>query len=472
MSAVSFSGLASGIDSKALIQAALDQQRAAYEKPLEQKITDYQDTNSAFSKLHDLLNTLKSAADKFRTLNGSALSKQAGSSDETILLATAANSATNGTYSITTSQLAKNATFSFKSTATYSSADSAINASINNGASSASRTVNVLTGTGTDQESVDVVIDDSTTLNQFVSQFNSTSTKATASVINVGTSASPDYRIAIVSNNQGSSKGELSVSVGSEVTSAGTGAFNSNTLQQATDATFSISGISGTITRSTNSISDVIPGLTFELQSTGTASITVADDKDKTTSTIQDFVTAYNDVVKFISENSQITQEKDSKTNEINNIFGPLASTSLDDNVISALRSSLVSSRTTGRTVNSLADLGITTQRDGTLALDTDTLNNALSADPEGIRTITQNLGDDLASVGGTIDQFTRFAGLLDQATQSNNSLITQMQNRISDFEKNLSQQEQSMTAQYANLEVLISKLQSQQNSLTSVLPK
>jgi flagellar hook-associated protein 2 len=472
MSAVSFSGLASGIDSKALIQATLDQQRAAFEKPLTQKITDYQDTNTAFSKLRDLLNSLKTAASKFRALNGSALSKQAASSDETILTALASNSATNGTYSLTTTALAKNATFSFQSGSAYTSPDSVINASINNGASSASRTISVMTGSGSDQETVDIAVDNGTTLSQFVSQFNNTSTKATASVINVGSTAAPDYRVAIVSNNQGTQKGQLSVSVGSEITSAGSGAFNSNTLQQATDATFSISGINGTITRATNSISDVIPGITFELQATGSATVAVSDDKSKTTGTIQDFVNAYNDVVKFISDNNQITQEKDATTNETNNIFGPLANTSVDDNALGALRSAIVGSSTSGRTVNTLADLGITTQRDGTLLLNTDTLNSALSNDPEGARTITQNLGETLASVGGSIDQFTRFSGLIDQTTQSNNSQITDMQNRVNDFEKNLGEQEKSMTAQFARLEALIGKLQSQQSTLSSILPK
>lgn len=474
MATISFSGLASGIDSTSLIEALLGQERKARITPLEDKITQFQDTNSAFSRLKELLGNLQTAAQKFRVLNGTALVKTALSSDETIISASASNSAANGTYAVVVDALARNATYSFRSSGqTYASADAVINSSINNGAAEADRTVSIQTGQGDEQETVDVVLTDSSTLNDFVTQFNSSSTKAVASLVNIGSSTSPDYRVVITGSNQGLEKGEVSVTLGSEITGAGSGAWDDNSISQAQDASFRIGGVGAgsgdTITRSSNTISDVIPGITFSLQAAGSATISIQDDSESTASSIQEFVDAYNEVISFISENDIVTRDEGGA--EIENIFGPLASTSLDENLLSALRSALTGSSTSGRSINVLSDLGITTERDGTLKFDQAVFESAMSQDPEAVRTITSTLGESLAATNGTIAQFTRFNGLIDSAFNSNTSAITQAQNRIAEEEKRLGAYEQALIAQYARLEQLISQLNSQQSTLASILP-
>ncbi len=467
-SLISFSGLASGIDSSALIKATLDQERAVRLTPLQSKIQTYKDTNDAYGKLKELLARLNTAANKFRQVGGGAVAKSASSSDETIATGIATGGATNGTYAINVSQLARAATFSFNDR--FSSATAVINSSINNGAPAADRRVSVQVGTGADQETVDIDLTSTTTISDFVSQFNSTSTKATAAVINVGTSASPSYAISIRSNNQGTSQGNLAISVGSEVTSAGSGAFGASTITQALDAEFTLSGISGTISKASNSISDVVPGLTFNLIATGSATISVNDDKSATSSKMQEFVDAYNALLSFIKDNDLVSQEQDG--GNIKNTFGPLSGTSLDENLVSALRSAFTSSSITGHTANTLADLGLATQRDGTLKFDSSSLSSALSNDSEGVEEILGRLGESLGSVDGTIAQYTRFNGLIDGAKNSNTDEISRLNQRIADVEKGLQAQEQSLTARFARLESLIGNLSSQQNSLAQILPR
>ncbi|MBX7145232.1 MAG: flagellar filament capping protein FliD [Oligoflexia bacterium] len=467
-SLINFSGIASGIDSSALIKAILDQEKSVRITPLQTKVQSFTDTNSAFSKLKELLNKLNTSAQKFRAVNGSVLAKSGTSSDETILTASANGSATNGTYSINVTQLAKNATFSFNDR--FSASDAVINSSINNGASAASRTVSVQVGTGSNQETVNLELTSSSTLTDFVNQFNASSTKATASVVNVGTSGSPSYAISIIGNEQGIDNGQIAVSVGSEIQTAGSGAFTGSTVSQATNATFTISGVSGTITKSSNAISDVIPGLTLNFQSTGTATVSVADNVSGTSNAIQDFVSAYNEVIKFVKEQDLVERQEDGK--KVTNIFGPLAGTSLDENVVSSLRQALVGASTSGQTVNTLADLGITTERDGTLKFDSSVLQDAISDDPEALRTITQNLGESLGAVDGTIAQYTRFNGLIDVASKSNSDAITDLNDRIATVQDSLNKREQSLVSQFARLESLIGQLNSQQNSLSQVLPR
>ncbi len=179
---------------------------------------------------------------------------------------------------------------------------------------------------------------------------------------------------------------------------------------------------------------------------------------------------SFNEVVNYIQENDLVVSENNGDTTT--NTFGAFSSSSLDENIIFALRGAISSSGTSGRDVNVLSDLGITTQRDGTLKFDSQVFEDAISNDAEGVRTITQSLGDTLSNTGGTIDQFTRFGGLIDALENQNNDQVSNYERNIASVEKQITQHEQSLIARYAKLEALIGKLNSQQSALTSALPR
>ena len=462
---INFSGIASGIDTSSLIKAILERERSTRIRPLEDKITSFKDTNSAYAKLKALLGELSSAADKFRVVRGGGISKSASTSDETVASATASNAASPGSYTLSVSQLAKNATFSLGSTAgAYASSTTAISAG-----SAFSDTVGITIGNpSSPTDTINVAIDETTTLASFVSDFNSQTTAATASVVNVGTSGSPDYRIVINTSKTGTSEGAIDVTVGGAL--SGRGAFNSTSEDSATDAQFSISGISGNITRSTNAVSDVIPGLTFNLKGTGSSTINVGVNTSQSAGAVQDFVDAYNEVISFISENDLITEEGGGANKK--NVFGVLANSSIDENLIATIRGSFSSSSSSGGLVNTLADLGVTTQRDGSLAFNSTTFTAALSSDPLSSGSILERLGESLAKVDGTIAQFTRFAGLIDQTTNANARQISDSEDRIGILEQSLAKQEESLVQRFSRLEALIGKLNSQQSQLASLLPR
>ncbi len=463
MALVQFSGIASGIDSAGLIEALLEQQRKTKIAPLEKKVSELQDTNSAYGELATLLSTLKDAASKFRTLNGGVLSKSASSSNETAVTATATNAAQNGTHSVTVTQLASNATLSFDDR--YASGSTAIYSGMNDGAAAVDRTVSFTIGTGAEQETVDLELTSTTTLSDLATQFNATSDKATASVVNVGTTSAPSYALVVSSDKTGTSEGEIGVSVGSAVSA---GAFGSYALEQAKNAEFTMAGVTGTISRSGNTITDVVEGLTLDLFSTGTATISTTTDAATSTSTVKDFVTAYNEVLTFIQENDTVSIEQDGE--ETSNVFGSLASTAIDENLLTALRGSFSAAGITGGSVNILADLGITTERDGSLKFDEDIFSDAVASDSNSVTQIFANLGENLASVGGTIEQFTRYNGILGATVNSNDAIISRYQNQIADTEKRLSAEEERLNARFGRLEALIGKMQSQQNSLSGLL--
>jgi flagellar hook-associated protein 2 len=469
MATINFSGIASGIDTTTLIKSILDQQRATRIKPLEDKRTSLSEVNSSLGELKSLLRTLSDKAQNFRGINGGALTKTVVASDETIVSASASNGAGSGTYSVTVAQRAKNGTFSYNDR--FSSESAILNSSINNGSSAADRTVEYTIGTGGSSETVSVTVTNTTTAADFVSSFNSQSTLASASLVNTGSSSSPAYAIVINSKNEGTERGTITqASIGSEL-AAGAGALQTSTLSQALNAELSLTGLSGTISRTSNTVSDVIPGVTLSLQSLGTTQITVATDRDSTAANVRELVDAFNGILQFVSENDLITQEQGSN-GSVTNIFNPLARTSLDENLVAALRTSLTQTSLSGGSVNSLADLGFSTQRDGSLAFDDEAFLDALTRDESSADTILTSLSELFGGVDGTIASFTRFGGQIDSVLNSNNSTISDYNRRISEVEAALAKQEESLTRQYARLEGVIGQLNSQQGSLAALLPR
>ncbi len=475
MGLISFSGLASGIDSKALIEATTAAARKQRVEPNETKVSELEETNSTLDELKTKLSTLQTALKEFATLSGGGVVKQGQSSDETKVSATATNAASNGTYGVTVTQLARNHTYTFRSNSgTYSSATQAIAPALSTSGTAAER-VTVTVGSPTALETVTIDLTSATTLSGFVSSFNSQATTAQASVVNVGTDASPDYRIMLNSFNTGVTEGQLTVTIGANITGAGVGqgdAFNNNSENTAANSTFTVAGV-GTISRESNTIADVIPGVTFNLRALGTASVSITDDAAATLGKVQEFVDAYNEAVNFIKENNQITREEDGQN--VTNIFSPLSKTRVDDNALLSLRSAISSTRYSpgDGTLNSIkifADLGITTQRDGTIKLDEDDFTTALTTEPESVNEILTTFADTTSVTGGTIDQYIRFNGLIDITLNGNKELISSLNDRIALAEAAILKQEEQMNQRFSRLEGLIGRLQSQQTSLTSAL--
>jgi flagellar hook-associated protein 2 len=114
--------------------------------------------------------------------------------------------------------------------------------------------------------------------------------------------------------------------------------------------------------------------------------------------------------------------------------------------------------------------MGITTARDGTLAVDQKKLDSAIANDPSSVEQVLQQLGDNLAAPGGTIDQFTRFGGQFDALKQGNNRQIDSYNRRAESAEKTLSRQEEDMRNRFSRLESLIGGLQQQQGALSSLI--
>jgi flagellar hook-associated protein 2 len=186
-----------------------------------------------------------------------------------------------------------------------------------------------------------------------------------------------------------SSAGEdLAVSASGNESSSGTNSLstlasvpgsNSKTIDTAKSALFKVDGLS--VEKKTNTIDDVIDGITIKLtgvQSTDdiaankTVDITIGQDKSTVRTNLQQFVDSYN---KLISTTASLTVVVPSAQEGENPVTGALVGDSTVRGLLASLRKEMVSLNTSGQGVSSLAELGITTQKDGTLSLDSSKLD-------------------------------------------------------------------------------------------------
>lgn len=468
MAGVSFSGIASGLDTESLIKAASSATRRIKVDPLQRKVQELTDTNDALDTLSSRLLRLRTQANKFSTLSGGPLEKSTTTSNESVLTAAAGRGTPSGSYEVVVSQLARNGVFSFNDR--WSDTSSVINSSIDNNAPAADRTIKIAMGLGTSQETISLELTNTTTPAELVDSFNSQATKGVATLVNVGTTSSPSYAISFTASSEGTQEGtvELVLPIGSEL-SAGTPALQAGTSQAAADAQFSISGISGTITRSSNTVTNVIPGLSLNLRSLGTSTLTVRDNATGSAQLMRDFIDQLNDVMTFTKEANAISQQEEK--NELVTTYGPLSQTSVDEGILGAIRSAIASAEApSGSSIRIFADLGITTQRDGNLAFDEEKFRAAIAAEPSSVDTMLKKFGDTIGKTGGTIDLYTRFSGLIDEVRNGNKTSITDTNARIAEAEKAITKAELDARARYARFESLMGNLQSQGSQLSSVL--
>jgi flagellar hook-associated protein 2 len=462
MATVSFSGLASGIDGDAVIKALLDSRRLV-EVPLQNKITNNDDENSALEEFNTRLLTLGDKLEDFLTLSGSAVSKSAKSSNDDAVQAVAGASALTSSTTIEVLKLAKYATVSFADK--FTTLDQPIAPGL-----SAPATIDLTVGSGSSAEVVSVEIDGTTTLNELVQKINDAGDgKVQASTINMGTASDPQYILVLNGLNSGVEKGTLSVNMSPEIIAQGI--FQTPTVSQAQDALVDVSGI-GQVSRSSNQISDLIPGLSLELKQEGTGPVTisVAGDAEKTAMKLNDLVEAINQVISYCNDNSTIERVEDEDS--VSNTFGTLARTRVDEQVVDAIKQALSGSVSTitGSEVRVFADLGVTTQRDGTLKFDKDAFIKAASKNGPAVEQILHQFADRLGTTEGVVSQYTKFQGIIERAQDANDQETESLNDRLARLERSLEQQKEMMVKIFANLESTMSQLNSTSQSLTSIL--
>ena len=258
-----------------------------------------------------------------------------------------------------------------------------------------------------------------------------------ATIVNLGSNTSPDYRLVVTSNSLGADSIQLS-----------DGSTNLlSTISQGAEATYRVNGSSTELQSSSRQVT-LAPGLTVTLlgASSQPDTITVSKDYSGLQSALSNFATAYNSAI------GALGQQRGQNG-------GALAGQSVIYTLTNVLRSISQYSSGSG-SVASLNDLGLSLDQNGQMSFDASTF------DKQSAGAIAQFLGGASSSgfMKAATDALTSAAdtnsgaieteyGALQSQIDHQNDLIKDEQSRITDMQTNLQNELTQADAAIATLQ-------------------
>jgi flagellar hook-associated protein 2 len=264
----------------------------------------------------------------------------------------------------------------------------------------------------------------------------------------------------------------------------GVGWTASEDLKVGVNAKFTVDG--GAVQQSkSNVVQSAIPGLQLTLKATGTTSVTVgnmAPDNSAVKGKIQAFVDQYNSTVDFIR--SELNEKRvPNATTDADARKGSLFGDTQLTGLLSQLRSIMSDKTGIGGTVQSLADMGITTGTGsggaasadaiaGKLTLDATKLTDALDTNRLDLKSfLTDTTSGISAKITKLLDPVTKATtGLMDVRAKQAGDEATSITDQISQMEDRLTLKADRLRAQFTAMEQALAQSQSQGSWLTAQL--
>nr|WP_320048868.1 flagellar filament capping protein FliD [uncultured Desulfuromonas sp.] len=428
MSTITFSGLATGLDTDSIIESLMEIERAPIDA-LEEDIEYLEAQNETFESFDTILSELYSAIgalDSVSEFN----SLSASTSSDSYVKATASSYTKAGTYQVEVVSLAQQQK----------------DVSEEGFASSSEEN---LSGTITIGDTTLTYEDAS--LSSLVDVINDADLGVSASIVDDGTE--DGLRLVLTADDA-----ETTPEIYAEGSITIDTATNGHT-QDGSMAHVVVDGLD--IYSSTNTITSAIYGVTLDLvgvnDSGETTYVQVAADTSSIEENVSSFVTAYNEMINFIDE----IGEADSTTaGEFRGVERKMQN--------------LVATMVGGDSVyNSLAALGFETDYlTGEISYDSTTLNDALANNLSDLQALF--VGDDdtpgiAVQISNYLDELTDSSdGFVATKVENNEDKIDGMEDQIETYEARLEKREETLTAQFTALETLVSELNSQADYLES----
>jgi flagellar hook-associated protein 2 len=243
------------------------------------------------------------------------------------------------------------------------------------------------------------------------------------------------------------------------------------------DASLTADGVP--IESASNTVTGAIPGVTLDLLGAAPGSpinLTVAPDASQISTAINQFVTDYNTAIGLVTSQFTATAST-SSSGATTTSQGPLASDPTLVNLQSTLEQALdyLNTPATGTTtVSTLRDMGITMNNDGTLAVDSETLDNTLANNTTDVQNFFAGtaLNGFANSMYNALNTFTSPAdGAFKVDLSSIATTSTNLTSQINDFETNyIASQQTTLTADYTEAEVALQQMPEEMQQLNSEL--
>jgi len=411
-SAISSLGIGS---SGVLSQSVIDQLRSADEsaviKPITTKITQNTTKTNDLAKLTTLTATLK--ADTSTLSDETTYLKNSVTSSSSNITVSAESGVPSQDFSIDVTKIAKQDIYQSKSFTNATDTFTGANDTLNFNIAGKDYTVDV-TPTMSLSNLKDKIYD-------------ATAGKITASILNVG--GSNPYKMTLKSTDTGSDNAITFTSTGGGTAVTDLGFDNvANHIQPAANAEFTYNNVA--ISRQSNNISDLIVGVTLNINDVGQSNISIKQDTSSISDSITSFVKDYNSLMSSLD--SSTSYDPTTKT------AGIFQGTSEVRDLKAALSRQLSSVNSQGK---SLSDYGVSLNSAGLLEINQDTLNSNLSSNLSGVEDFFRG-----NSTTNTTGYFTDFNSLLSSYTDTTTGILTQLNTQFDTQATSLANEKQKAT--------------------------
>ena len=458
--AITSTGIGSGIDVGGIVSQLVAAEGQPARNRLDRREAQTQATISALGGLKSSLNEFQSALGGLKDLDAFQ-ARKATSGDSSIFTATADETASAGSYQIEVAQLAKGEK---QASGYFASADATV-------------------GTGTltfdvGGNSFDITVDSSNnTLAGIRDAINASpdNSGVTATTVNVDDPNNPGStvsRLILTADDPGKANTVTISAVDDDGTNAdaaglsqlSTASGELETLEAAQDAIIRIDGQN--VTRSSNSISDAIDGVTLELKKSdlgSTNSLDVALNTGAVKSKVESFIKAYNGLVQTTNQLSSY----DPETGRAGALQGDATLRTISNQIRREMSDTVDG---INGVFDNLATIGVETQRDGTLSLDSAQLDEAMDADFDAIGQMFASEDGYATRLDALVDNYVGFNGILDSRTESLNNRIDDINDQREDLSRRLSSLESRLLAEFNAMDQVVGQLNSTGSYLSQQL--
>jgi flagellar hook-associated protein 2 len=460
MATVTSAGVGSGLDLESIISATLQaeyqpkaQKISTTESSLKVQLSGLGAIKSVLAKLQDVMKDLsKTSVFENRTAS---IRQPANAADEGDLISvTTSTTATPGAFNVEVAQLAKGSRAISAAGSTFTSSSDVVSAS--------GGTLSFAAG----DKSFDITVAAGATLEDIRQQINKSKSNfgVSVNIINTGT----ESQLVVTSNITGASN-DLQITgssaefdkISTQAFGGGVGGLAIDAADQAQDAIIKVDGLQ--ITSESNTFKDAVQGLTItakrESISGETAKATVDYDRDGVSKKLDEFMTAYNNTIEMLNQQSLLVSSP---------LYG--------DSTVRAIKDQLVTSLSTmvqgAGDFETVFDLGFTLNASNKLEK-----NSLVRSTNEALDNNFADVGSLFTNVGGIAESFTKMlSGYVDSSgvIKDRQDDINVRLRDLEDDKENLNYRMETMEAnlrkKYSALDVLIAQMNSTNSYLTSQL--
>ena len=458
MAGIADVGIGSGLNIKELVNSTVKAEIAP-------KATQLNRLEKSAEAKFSALGTLQSALSNFQTamkdLNNMDLfnNRTANSSNTALLTASSEKTALSGTYRVQVEQLASSSKVSTAALAKDFSSDSDGALTVKLGASDTDAvTINIAKGANLVEIrdalneqlkdkgiSANIVNNPATGQSQLI--FSGKETGAGNDIMIEGTG------------------GVVGLSVDGTVKAAVGGA---GYLEQASNAKFTIDGLQ--LESASNTVTNAIPDVSFTLKGTTEANkpltVTVGQDDKGVKEQLKKFVDSYNEFVKVSGQLTAVTKVGDAAP-----VVGSLVGDSTVRNLVNGIRSELGNmAENSGSTIRTLANLGITTQKDGSLKIDDKKLDSVLATNFDDVGKFFAGDNGLMARMDKRISSYTGENGIISVRQKSLDATRTDVKEQRIKLEARATQIEARLFKQYYAMDALVGQLSTTGSQISQML--